>query len=195
MDEHLREHCLSSQTLFTGHFLQAFKDTVRLPDGSVATREYVTHPGAVMVVPLLETEQGELRVVLERQFRYPVGRVMVEFPAGKLDAGESCWACARRELLEETGYTATLWARAGATYPVIGYSNEFIDIWFAKGLTAHAQQLDEGEFLEVSTSSVDELLRACASGQITDAKTLVGVLWLQNVRAGLWPLDWQTVPG
>jgi ADP-ribose pyrophosphatase len=150
------------------------------------------HPGAVMVIPLLQGTDGAWRVVLERQFRYPVGEVMIEFPAGKLDAGESTFSCARRELLEETGYSALEWARAGKMHPVIAYSTEFIDVWFARGLSAGAQKLDSGEFLDVFTASPEELLQWCMLGQVTDAKTLAGALWLQNVLAGNWHLQWQT---
>jgi ADP-ribose pyrophosphatase len=188
---HLTETRKSSEELFKGRFLHAFRDGVELPDGTQATREYVVHPGAVMVVPLLQDDQGNWRVVLERQFRYPIGQVMVEFPAGKLDAGESVFSCAQRELLEETGYSAAEWARAGQTHPVIAYSTEFIDIWFARGLTAGAQKLDTGEFLDVFTATPEELLQWCLQGQVTDAKTLAGALWLQNTLNGMWTLDWQ----
>jgi ADP-ribose pyrophosphatase len=162
---------------------------VRLPDGKEASREYVIHPGAVMVV----AELPDGRLVLERQFRYPVQAVMVEFPAGKLDPGEDSLACARRELLEETGYTARQWARAGVLHPVISYSTEFIDIWFARDLTAGERQLDAGEFLDVFSASADELLQWCRDGRVTDAKTLTGMLWLQNLRAGAWTLDWVNI--
>jgi ADP-ribose pyrophosphatase len=188
-DAHLTETRVASQELLRGHFLHAMRDTVRLPDGKEATREYVIHPGAVMVV----AELPDGRLVLERQFRYPVQSVMVEFPAGKLDPGEDSLVCAKRELLEETGYTARQWARAGVLHPVISYSTEFIDIWFARDLTAGQRQLDAGEFLDVFSASTDELLQWCRDGRITDAKTLTGVLWLQNLRSGAWSLDWASV--
>lgn len=192
-DDHLIEHRVSQQELLRGNFLHAFRDTVRLPNQGLATREYVVHPGAVMVIPLLDTPEG-LRLVLERQYRYPVGQVMIEFPAGKLDAGEEPGLCAQRELMEETGYTAGQWARAGVLHPVIAYSTEVIEIWFAKDLTLGERQLDSEEFLDVFTATPAELVAWCRDGQVTDAKTLTGVLWLQNMLAGSWPLTWQTVP-
>ena len=190
-DRQLREETLTSQELLQSHFLRVMGDTVRLPDGRTATRDYIVHPGAVMVIPLLQTPEG-WRVVLERQFRYPVQQVMVEFPAGKLDAGEDTLACGQRELREETGYTASEWAHAGVIHPCISYSTEFIDIWFARGLVQGENQLDAGEFLEVFTATPAELLQWCLSGQVSDAKTLAGALWLQNVLSGAWPLVWQT---
>ena len=194
-DQHLIEERLTSQELFKGRLLHAFCDTVRLPDGSSASREYILHPGAVMIVPLLEDAGGGLRVVLERQFRYPIGQVMIEFPAGKRDAGEALQLCAQRELQEETGYCAAQWAHAGVLHPVISDSTEFIDIWFARGLTAGARRLDPGEFLDVFTATPDELLQWCRDGTVTDAKTLTAALWLQNVLSGAWSLSWQETPG
>ena len=191
-DSHLIEVKLSSDELFKGHFLHAFRDAVKLPDGAAASREYVVHPGAVMIIPLIEDVSGELLVVLERQFRYPVGQVMIEFPAGKLDPGEDSQVCAQRELQEETGYTATEWARAGVLHPVISYSTEFIDIWFARGLTPGERHLDQGEFLDVFTATPAQLLQWCRDGQVTDAKTLTAALWLQNVLSGVWTLNWQS---
>ena len=184
---HLVETTLGSQDVLKGHFLHVVRDSVRLPDGSHATREYVIHSGAVMVVALL----GDGRLVLERQYRHPMQAVMLEFPAGKLDPGESSLACAQRELREETGYSAREWAKAGVLHPVISYSTEFIDIWFARGLTPGQRKLDDGEFLDVFTATAAELLAWCANGQVTDAKTLTGMLWLQNVLSGVWTLDWQ----
>lgn len=186
-DAHLVETQVSSEKILKGHFLQVCRDTVNLPDGKHTTREYVIHPGAVMVVALLD----DGKVVLERQYRYPVQAVMIEFPAGKLDAGESSLACAQRELQEETGYTAREWARAGVLHPVISYSTEFIDIWFARGLSLGERKLDAGEFLDVLTATPAELLGWCGNGQVTDAKTLAGMLWLQNMLSGAWTLEWQ----
>jgi ADP-ribose pyrophosphatase len=187
----LIEKKVHGRELFHGDFLHAFHDQVRLPDGELASREYFAHPGAVMVIPLLEDAHGRIRVVLERQFRYPVGRVMIEFPAGKLDLGEACFQCAQRELLEETGYAATQWAHAGVLHPAIAYSTEFIDIWFARGLTAGERHLDKGEFLEVFSATPIELLHWCSQGKVTDGKTLTGALWLQNVLSGAWALNWE----
>lgn len=187
---HLIERKQSSEEILNGEFLHAFRDTVKLPDGSMASREYVIHPGAVMIIPLLRESDGSIRLVLERQFRYPIGQVMIEFPAGKLDAGETTASCAQRELMEETGYRATEWSRAGLIHPVIAYSTEFIEVWFARGLVPGQRQLDSGEFLEVFTATPDEFLSWCRDGSVTDAKTLTGALWLQNVLSGAWVLDW-----
>ncbi|MEO6624086.1 MAG: NUDIX hydrolase [Burkholderiaceae bacterium] len=191
---HLSEQRITSRVLARGNFLQARHDTVRLPDGSESTREYVVHPGAVMVVPLLEDATGKVQLVLERQFRYPLGRVMVEFPAGRLDPGEDLLLCAQRELREETGYRAREWAHAGMLHPVVAYSTEFIDIWFARGLTLGERDLDAGEFVDVFTASPDALLGWCRDGTVTDGKTLAASLWLQNVLSGAWSLEWAAAP-
>ncbi len=192
-DEHLIEQRIAQQELFKGRFLHAYRDTVRLPDGSEATREYVVHPGAVVVVPLQEGPDGQTRIVLERQYRYPIGQTMVELPAGKLDAGEDPLRCGQRELLEETGYQAREWARAGQMHLAIAYSTEVIHIYFARGLRQGERQLDPGEFLDVFTATPDELMAWCRDGQVTDAKTLSCMVWVQNVQSGAWPLHWQAL--
>jgi len=189
-DSHLRETALSRTELLRGNFLHVVRDTVRMPDDGQATREFVLHPGAVMVIGLLDDGQ----VVMERQFRYPMQAVMIEFPAGKLDAGEASLACAQRELLEETGYSAREWAFAGRLAPTIAYSDEVIDIWFARGLTLGERQLDEGEFLDVFAATPAELQAWCFSGEVIDSKTLIGSMWLQNVQRGEWVLEWTSGP-
>lgn len=185
-DLHLRETTVSRAELLRGNFLHVVRDTVELPGGGRATREYVLHPGAVMIVGLLD----DGRLVLERQYRHPMGQVMLEFPAGKLDAGEGSLACAQRELREETGYSAREWAFAGRLSPTVAYSDEIIDLWFARGLSLGERQLDEGEFLDVLAVSPQELLDGCRDGRVIDGKTLVGMLWWQNVMSGAWTLDW-----
>ncbi|MDR0458733.1 MAG: NUDIX hydrolase [Burkholderiaceae bacterium] len=190
-DAHLIETRLSGETLAQGNFLTLVRDTVRLPGGGQASREYLLHPGAVMIVPLIEDKDGAPQLVLERQYRYPVGQVIIEFPAGKLDAGERAFDCARRELREETGYTAREWARAARMHPTVAYSTEVIDLWFARGLTPGARQLDAGEHLDVFTTTPEQLLAWCRDGAITDAKTLIAALWLEQWRTGRWALNWR----
>ena len=187
---HLRETVIEARRAWRGSFLDVRSDRVALPDGSETLREYIVHPGAVMIVPLLDDD----RVVVERQWRYPLARAMLEFPAGKLDAGESPQQCAIRELIEETGFRAAEWARAGILHNAVAYSNEGIEVWFARGLVAGERHLDAGEFLEVGTASLAELDELARRGELTDAKTLIGMLWLQNWRAGRWPLEWQPAP-
>jgi ADP-ribose pyrophosphatase len=185
-DEHLIERKVAGAQVYRGHFLDVRKDTIVSPDGATASREYIVHPGAVMVVPLL----ADGRLVMERQFRYPLGRVMLEFPAGKLDPGEAVQACAQRELAEETGYRAAEWARACLVHNACAYSTEGIEIWFARGLTAGERRLDAGEFLDVCLMTEAELDQLASSAVLTDVKTLIGLQWLQKWRAGLWTLDW-----
>jgi ADP-ribose pyrophosphatase len=188
VDPHLVESWIDSTKTYDGDFLKVYRDTVRLPGGGTAAREFVRHPGAVMIVPIAD----DGRLVLERQYRYPMGQVLLEFPAGKLDPGESGLACAQRELLEETGYQAREWACAGRIHNAPAYSTEFIEIWLARGLVAGPQRLDEGEFIEVQLLEQDALSALAARGDLTDAKSLVALLRLQQWRTGAWTPTWQT---
>jgi ADP-ribose pyrophosphatase len=189
-DAHLVERRVRAEQVWQGGFLDVRRDTVVLPDGSTATREYIVHPGAVMIVPMLD----DGRLLLERQFRYPMQRVMLEFPAGKKESGEPSLSTAVRELAEETGYHAREWAYAGILHNAIAYSDEGIEVWFARGLVAGERRLDDGEFIELVHHTDAELDTFAARGEITDAKTLIGLLWLQKARTGAWPLAWQPAP-
>lgn len=176
LTDRLYETCLQSETAYSGHFLTIKRDQVRLPDGQSAVREYAIHPGAVMIIPLFD----DGRVLLERQFRYPLDQVMIEFPAGKLDVGETTLACAQRELREETGYHAQHYTRLTRIHPVISYSTEYIDIYLATGLSAGPRQLDQGEFLDIFFASLDELLEWVKTGKVSDVKTMIGAFWLDK---------------
>jgi ADP-ribose pyrophosphatase len=169
---HLVEAKVDSEAVFDGKLLHVRRDSVRLPDGTLATREYIVHPGAVLVVPVL----ADGRLVVAHQFRYPLGRVMIEFPAGKLDAGEEPLDTARRELREEAGYIAARWERLGCVHSVVAYSTEAIEFFVAGDLSHVGAQLDAGEFLEIATMSVDEMLTAIDRDEITDAKTVAALL-------------------
>ena len=171
-DQHLTETTVSSDAVFDGALLHVRRDTVRLPDGTLAQREFVVHPGAALVVTVLP--DGKLVAV--RQFRYPVGEVFLEFPAGKIDPPESALATARRELTEEAGYEATTFTPLGRVHSVVGYSDEAIDFFVAEGLTFVGPRPDVGEFVETLTLSVDAMLAALDRGEITDAKTVAALL-------------------
>lgn len=180
----LNESLISSDIVYDGNFLRLRKDRVRLPDGTEATREYLRHPGAVVIIPLLD----DGRVLLERQFRYPNGRVFIELPAGKLEEGEDPLLCAQRELREETGYSASDWQFVCTIHNAIAYSDEHLDIFLARGLTAGSQQLDAGEFLEIFSLPPSELMDCIRQGQVTDVKTMIGGFWLDKLLRGEWQL-------
>lgn len=180
----LAEETLESQLAWQGEFLRVYKDRVRAPDGHLAPREYLRHPGAVMVVPLLDS--GE--VVLERQFRYPLRRAFVEFPAGKIDPGEDILACAKRELLEETGYVAAEWVHLGGFHNAIGYCDEKIEVFLARGLRHEGAATDDGEVLEVFAAPLQQLLDRIRDGSVTDVKTIVGAYWLERYLAAPGPV-------
>lgn len=185
---HLFERRVGGATLLSGGFLEVRRDDVLLPDGSAATREYIRHPGAVAVVPILD----DGRLVLVRQYRYPVAKVLLEWPAGKRDDDEATLACAMRELQEETGYTAREWAYGGEIHNAAAYSSESIWIWFARGLTPGPQRLDSGEFVEMVTLSEAELDAIAARDELPDVKTLIGLQWLQRWRTGTRALVWRS---
>ncbi len=187
-DAHLVETRTGGITLVKGGFLELRRDEVRLPDGNAATREYIQHPGAVAIVPVLD----DGRLVLVRQHRYPVAKILLEWPAGKLEPGEDQWLCAQRELREETGYSAREWAFGGEIHNAAAYSTESIWIWFARGLTAGDTQPDEGEFVETVLHTEAGLEALDLQGQLPDVKTLIGLRWLQQWRAGTRALQWQT---
>ncbi len=181
-DEHLKETRIDGELVYSGSFLQINRDRVRLPDGKEAAREYVLHPGAVVILPLFDDGS----VLMERQFRYPLDRVFLEFPAGKIDPGEDHLACARRELEEETGYTARDWQFVCTIHNAIAYSDEFLNLYLARGLTLGQRRLDEGEFLDIYRATLPELLAGVKDGSITDVKTVIGIFWLEKIVSGSW---------
>ena len=175
--ENLMETQLKSREIFDGRIMHVFEDTVRLPNGASASREYMRHVGAVCVVPLLEDGS----VLLERQFRYPVNRVMIEIPAGKLDSKtEDPQEAAKRELLEETGAVAGELLELGLFLPACAYSDEAIHMYAAKSLSFREQKLDEDEFLNVFTMPLEDAVNEVLAGNIPDAKTQTALLkvWL-----------------
>jgi ADP-ribose pyrophosphatase len=172
----LSEKFISGEEVFSGSLLRVQRDRVKLPDGTEGTREYIRHPGAVMIVP--QFDDG--RILLERQFRYPHRREFIELPAGKCEAGEPRLETAKRELLEETGYVASDWKRLCVLHTAIAYTDEAIELYLARGLDKRERKLDQGEFLEIFELPLAEAMEMVRDGRITDAKTVAGLLWLKN---------------
>ena len=172
-DSELIERKLSSKAVYTGRLLHVYCDNVRLPNGNEATRDLIRHIGAVAVLPI--TDDG--RVIIEHQFRYPVNEVLLEIPAGKLDSkDEDRLEAVKRELREETGYTASEWIELGDLYPTPAYSDEVIRLYIAKGLSKGDRELDDDEFIDVELIPLSELVEAVMSGTIKDAKTQLAIL-------------------
>jgi ADP-ribose pyrophosphatase len=182
MSDPLAETCIASETVFQGRLAHVKRDVVRLPNGHETTREYLIHPGAVLVIPLLD----DGRIVFERQFRYPLHQTFIELPAGKIDPNEDPLKTGQRELREETGYTATHWHHLTTFHPCIGYSNERILIYLATGLQAGEHRRDEDESLEIFTMTLPEALSATQHGEITDGKTMIALFWAEKYLAGEW---------
>ncbi|MBU3565822.1 NUDIX domain-containing protein [Polynucleobacter sp. MWH-HuK1] len=180
-DSHLREERISGEDIYGGIFLKMKRDKIALPNGEEAVREYLTHPGAVAVVAILD----DGRVLLERQYRYPIAKACIEIPAGKLEIGEDHLLCAKRELEEETGYTAKKWSYIRRIHPVISYSTELIDIYLAEDLVPGKSHLDDEEFLDVFAAPLDQLIGWVENGEITDVKTTISAYWLDRYRRGL----------
>jgi len=171
-DSGLIETFVSKKTVWRGRAVNFDVDTVRLPDGKLATREYMSHPGAVGVVPFLDRDS----VVLVRQYRHPVGEVTLELPAGKLDAGESVMACVRRELAEETGYTASKIVPLIKYWPTPAFADEVLHLFVATGLKPGAVNADDDEFIEAVTMPFKKAVELVRSGKIRDSKTVIGLL-------------------
>jgi ADP-ribose pyrophosphatase len=178
----LTEAELESETVFKGRLMHVKCDRVRLPDGRESTREYIVHPGAVVVIPVFDN--GDL--LLERQHRYPLHRDFIELPAGKIDPGEDDLTCARRELEEETGYTAAEWRAVTTIYPCIGYSDERLAFYLARGLTEGKHGRDHDEFLEILRVPFGEAMDWLRSGRICETKTVIGLFWLEKMQQQGW---------
>ena len=171
------EKQLTSRLVYDGQMLKVREDTVRLPDGKTACREWIQHPGAVVMIPMLDART----VLLERQYRYPLQRHFSERPAGKIEPGEEPLATARRELIEECGYSAASWQHLATLHPCIGYADERIELYLARDLTHVGHAHDEGEFLEVVPMALAEAQAWVRSGRITDAKAIIGLLWMERM--------------
>lgn len=172
------ETTVDSKLVFEGKVLNLKVDTVNLPNGKQAVREVVVHPGAVAVVAVTDADE----LVLIKQFRYPVGQVIWEIPAGKLEKGEDPLSCAQRELAEETGHGAEQWKHLSTFFTTPGFSDEIMYIYLASGLHTDKQTADDDEFIELHYIPFAEALRMISDGEIKDAKTIAGILLADKLR-------------
>lgn len=180
MIKRVKEVKTSSERVFDGNFLHVDRDSVTTASGLARTREFIRHPGASVIIALFEDQT----VLLEFQWRQPCEMVFWELPAGKLDPNEKPATCAKRELEEETGYRASEWFYLGKIHNAIGYSDEHLEFFLAKGLKTGARHLDEGECLDVFRVPFEEVRQMVLNGEITDVKTIVGIYWLEKYLEG-----------
>jgi len=176
-DSDFFEKQIDSSQVFSGRLLQVYKDTVILPNGNRSTREYIKHPGASVVIPYL----GNDIITMIHQYRYPVNRIMLELPAGKIDPGEAPKETIRRELAEETGYHAKIIRPVCQIHTCVGYSDELLYLYWADQLISSPQRPDADETIEVDTISISEAMKLVYCGKITDAKTLIGLFWANEI--------------
>ncbi len=172
MNDNLTEKKVSSENVFDGKLLHVYSDVIELPNGNTSTREYIKHQGAVCVVPVTEN----MEVVAVKQYRYPIGRVTIEIPAGKLDKGEEPLEAAKRELSEETGVESADIRYVGGLYPSVAYTDEIIHMYVAENLVYGEAHTDEDEFLNVVRIPLAEFTRMVMDGEIMDAKTMAAIL-------------------
>ena len=173
----MEEKTTSSEIVFKGKLLDVRRDIVVLPNGHIGLREWIKHPGAVCCVPLL----SDGRIALIKQYRYPVRKVMIELPAGKLDKGENPEMCAIRELEEEIGYKANKLTFLANIHPAIGFANEKMWLYFAENLEKTNQKLDSDELIEIIPTKLKDALEMVWNGEITDVKTIIGLIWADKV--------------
>jgi ADP-ribose pyrophosphatase len=174
------EKPLTSRTAYSGRLLTVKEDTVELPDGGHARREYIQHQGAVVIIPMIDRDT----LLLEHQFRYPLRRHFLELPAGKIEVDEPPEQTARRELLEETGFLAREWSFLTTLHPCVGYSDERIELFMARDLAFEGHPGEDDEFIETVSMSIDEALEKILAREITEAKTILGVFWAERMRKG-----------
>ena len=173
----LKESTISSKKVYEGSFLDVRKDIVNLPDGNTSTREWINHPGAACIIPVL----SDGRLALIKQYRYPVKSIMIELPAGKLDPGEDPEECAVRELEEEIGYSAGKLTFVSKIHPAIGFANEEMWIFLAENLIKSQKNTDRDEFVELIPTSIKDSVKMVWNGTITDVKTIIGILWAERL--------------
>ena len=174
----LKEDKISSTQIFSGKLIDLYLDNVRLPNGKKSTREWIDHPGAVCLIPILDNGN----ILLIRQFRYGPREEFIEIPAGKIDKNEDPLKCGLRELEEETGYKSNKLTFLTNIHPAIGFSNEKMWMYLAEKLELSKKKLDEDEFLELLPTPLNQAIEWVFSGKITDVKTIIGIMWMKELK-------------